>query len=28
VKEVLSQHGFEYSLEGPPGGPTRFTILF
>jgi two-component system nitrogen regulation sensor histidine kinase NtrY len=28
VKEVLSQHGFEYSLEGPPGGPTRFTIFF
>jgi nitrogen fixation/metabolism regulation signal transduction histidine kinase len=28
VKEVLSQHGFDHSLEGPPGGPTRFTIAF
>jgi two-component system nitrogen regulation sensor histidine kinase NtrY len=28
VREVLSQHGFDYSLEGPPGGPTRFTIAF
>jgi two-component system, NtrC family, nitrogen regulation sensor histidine kinase NtrY len=28
VKEVLGQHGFDYSLEGPPGGPTRFTIFF
>jgi two-component system, NtrC family, nitrogen regulation sensor histidine kinase NtrY len=28
VREVLSQHGFDHSLEGPPGGPTRFTIAF
>ena len=28
VSEVLSQHGFDYALEGPPGGPTRFTVLF
>jgi signal transduction histidine kinase len=28
VREVLSQHGFDHSLEGPPGGPTRFTIVF
>jgi nitrogen fixation/metabolism regulation signal transduction histidine kinase len=28
VREILSRHGFEFSLEGPPGGPTRFTIYF
>jgi two-component system nitrogen regulation sensor histidine kinase NtrY len=28
VQEVLRQHGCEFSLEGPPGGPTRFTIVF
>ena len=28
VQEVLAQHRFEYSLDGSPGGPTRFTILF
>jgi signal transduction histidine kinase len=28
VSEVLTQHGFDYALEGPPGGPTRFTVLF
>ena len=28
VQEILVQHRFEYSLEGPPGGPTRFTVLF
>lgn len=28
VQEVLAAHGFDYSLEHPPGGPTRFTILF
>lgn len=28
VREVLSQHGFDYSLDGPMGGPTRFTIAF
>lgn len=28
VREVLSQHGFDHSLESPPGGPTVFTIVF
>jgi signal transduction histidine kinase len=28
VQEVLRQHGCEFSLEGPPGGPTRFTMRF
>jgi two-component system nitrogen regulation sensor histidine kinase NtrY len=28
VSEVLAQHGFDYALEGPSGGPTRFTVLF
>jgi two-component system, NtrC family, nitrogen regulation sensor histidine kinase NtrY len=28
VREILSQHRFDYSLDSPPGGPTRFTILF
>jgi two-component system nitrogen regulation sensor histidine kinase NtrY len=28
VQEVLRQHGCEFALEGPPGGPTRFTIAF
>jgi signal transduction histidine kinase len=28
VQEVLRQHGCDFSLEGPPGGPTRFTISF
>lgn len=28
VSEVLSGHGFGYSLERPPGQPTRFTITF
>lgn len=27
VQEVLAAHGFEYALESPPGGPTRFTIV-
>jgi nitrogen fixation/metabolism regulation signal transduction histidine kinase len=26
VQEILRRHGFEYALEGPPGGPTRFRI--
>jgi two-component system nitrogen regulation sensor histidine kinase NtrY len=26
VQEILSAHGFDYSLEHPDGGPTRFTI--
>jgi signal transduction histidine kinase len=28
VREVLSGHGFDYSLERPPGELTRFTITF
>ena len=28
VREVLSGHGFDYSLERPRGEPTRFTITF
>lgn len=28
VREILSGHGFDHSLERPPGGPTRFTIVF
>jgi nitrogen fixation/metabolism regulation signal transduction histidine kinase len=28
VQEVLSRHGFEFSLDGRPGEPTRFTIYF
>jgi signal transduction histidine kinase len=27
VQEILRRHGFAYSLDGPPGGPTRFRIL-
>jgi signal transduction histidine kinase len=26
VQEILRRHGFSYSLDGPPGGPTRFRI--
>jgi two-component system nitrogen regulation sensor histidine kinase NtrY len=26
VQEILRRHGFGYSLDGPPGGPTRFRI--
>jgi len=26
VHEVLAAHGFDFSLAGPPGGPTRFGI--
>jgi signal transduction histidine kinase len=26
VQEILSNHHFEYSLDGPPGGPTTFEI--
>jgi nitrogen fixation/metabolism regulation signal transduction histidine kinase len=26
VQEILLRHGFAYSLDGPPGGPTRFRI--
>lgn len=28
VQEILAGHGFDYSLESQPGGPTRFTIVF
>jgi signal transduction histidine kinase len=28
VREILEQHRFDYTLEAPPGGPTRFTIVF
>ncbi len=28
VREILTSHGFDFSLESPPGGPTRFLILF
>ncbi len=28
VREILDQHGFDYALESPPGGPTQFTIVF
>ncbi len=28
VQEILASHRLTFSLEGPPGGPTRFTILF
>jgi signal transduction histidine kinase len=26
VQEILTHHRFEFSLDGDPGGPTRFTI--
>ena len=26
VQEILRRHGFAYTLDGPPGGPTRFRI--
>jgi len=28
VQEILANHHFGYALEGPNGGPTRFTIVF
>ena len=28
VQEILTRHGFAFTLDGPPGGPTRFTIGF
>jgi len=28
TQEILEAHGFEFSLESPPGGPTQFTIWF
>ena len=26
VQEILAGHGFPFALEGPPGGPTTFTV--
>jgi len=26
IQEILRRHGFGYTLDGPPGGPTRFRI--
>jgi signal transduction histidine kinase len=26
VQEILRRHGFDYSLDGPPGGPTVFRV--
>ncbi len=28
VQEILTRHGFPFSLEGPAGGPTEFKIAF
>jgi len=28
VQEILVNHDLDYALEGPPGGPTHFTIVF
>jgi nitrogen fixation/metabolism regulation signal transduction histidine kinase len=28
VQEILANHQFGYALDGPSGGPTRFTIVF
>jgi two-component system nitrogen regulation sensor histidine kinase NtrY len=28
VQHILNQHHFDFSLDGPRGGPTRFTIRF
>ena len=28
VQEILNRHNFDFSLEGKPGLPTRFTIYF
>lgn len=28
VQEILSRHGFDFSLDGNVGGPTQFTIYF
>lgn len=27
TQEILTRHGFDFSLESAPGGPTRFTIV-
>jgi len=28
IREILVRHGFEFSLDRPPGGPTQFEICF
>jgi len=28
VREILTQHGFQFSLDSAPGGPTEFTVRF
>jgi signal transduction histidine kinase len=28
VQEILANHGLDFALDGPPGGPTRFKIVF
>jgi two-component system nitrogen regulation sensor histidine kinase NtrY len=28
VQEILANHRFGYALDGPPGGPTVFTVVF
>ncbi|MCP4659269.1 MAG: PAS domain-containing protein [bacterium] len=28
VREILTLHDFDFALESPPGGPTRFLIMF
>ena len=28
AQEILDQHGFEFSLDSQPGGPTQFTIWY
>ncbi len=28
VREILTLHGFDFALESPPDGPTRFLIVF
>ena len=27
VQEILAGHGFPFAIEGPPGGPTTFTVV-
>jgi nitrogen fixation/metabolism regulation signal transduction histidine kinase len=28
IREILARHGFEFSLDCPPGGPTQFVVYF
>ncbi len=28
IREILDNHGFDFSLESARGAPTRFTIFF